>query len=222
MISLGCEAEALDGLLDRLHGTRTRPVCIELLNRRAADTVFRRAGMAAPDAAWALVVGYEGNAEAVQWQVQQLIKEVGAAAQLEARVSFTAEPLWAGLIDGTGRSEATVSFKAHLLPSVVAAFCRSADREPDRPALQAHAGNGIVHGHWPDGLTETRAAELRAAWRAEAERGQGGVVVERCPPEWKRSVPVWDAVPAGGLMRAVKEQFDPGRIFNPGRFVEGI
>jgi glycolate oxidase FAD binding subunit len=222
LLSFGCAADGLDAMLDRLHATRSRPVCIELLNRRAADAIFRRAGTTPPEADWTLVVGYEGNAEAVRWQGQHLIKELGAAEQLEARVGFPAEPLWNALVEGSGLGEAVLAFKASLLPSVVAAFCRGADRDPDRPALQARAGSGIVHGHWTGELIEARAAELRSAWRAEAERGRGSVVVERCPPAWKRSVPVWDALPAGWLMRAVKQQFDPHRIFNPGRFVDGI
>jgi FAD/FMN-containing dehydrogenase len=211
----------LAALLDRLHATATRPVCIELLNRRVAAAAFRRADMDAPDAPWAVVVGYEGNEESVRWQVQQLISEVGSTAHLAVRVGFTTEPLWQALADGAGRGEALLSFKAGVLPSGVAAFCRAAEHEPDGPSLQAHAGNGIVHGHWPS-VTESRAAEVRAAWRGWTERSGGSIVVERCPPDWKRAVPVWDPLPAGALMRAVKELFDPNRIFNPGRFAEGI
>jgi glycolate oxidase FAD binding subunit len=222
LISLGCAAESLDAFLDRLHATRTRPVSVELLNRPAADAVFRRIGQGAPDAAWTVVVGYEGNANAVHWQVQQLIMEVGDANHLEARVAFTAQPLWQALSDGCGRVDAAVSFKANVLPSVVAAFCRSADRDPDRPTLQVHAGSGVVYGLWSQALSHARAAELHSAWRAEASRGQGAVVIERCPPAWKQTLPVWDAVAGGWLMRKVKEQFDPRRIFNPGRFIEGI
>jgi glycolate oxidase FAD binding subunit len=221
LLRVGCAADALEGMLNRLNATRTRPVCVELLNRPAADAVFRRAGVAALDTPWTIVVGVEGNEEGVRWQVEQLIGEIGATNREDAWIGFTTAPLWDALIDGGGRGEAILGFKANMLPSAVAAFCRSADREPDRPAIQAHAGNGIVYGHWVD-VTEARAVELRSAWRAEAQRGQGAVVVERCPPAWKQRVPVWDTVPAGWLMRAVKEQFDPHRVFNPGRFVEGI
>jgi glycolate oxidase FAD binding subunit len=222
ILILPCASDELDGMLDRLSATRTRPVCVELLNRRAADAVLRRAGTAPPETAWTIVVGFEGNTPTVHWQVQQLIQEQGAAAQLEVRVNFTAEPLWSALAQATGNREAQVGFKANLLPSQVGPFCRSADREPDRPALQAHAGSGIVRGRWTEGLTEGRAGELRAAWRVEAQRGHGSVVVEQCPPAWKQSMAVWDAAPAGWLMRAIKEQFDPRRVFNPGRFIEGI
>ena len=55
--------------------------------------------------------------------------------------------------------------------------------------------------------------------RAAAARGN--VVLPRCPPAWKRALPVW-GTPRGDawLMRKVKDAFDPRRLFNPGRFVE--
>jgi glycolate oxidase FAD binding subunit len=221
LIRFGCDADSLEANVMRLHGTRTRPVCVELLNRSAADTVFQSAGLPASESAWSLVIGFEGNEEAVRWQVQQLIEEVGPAAQLEARVGFTVQPLWDALVNAAHEG-ALVSCKACVLPSCVVDFCRAVDRDPDRPKVQAHAGSGIVRGYWPAGLAEARAAEIVDAWRSLADRSHGNVVVHRCPPEWKRSVAVWGAVADGWLMRVIKEKFDPRRIFNPGRFVEGI
>jgi glycolate oxidase FAD binding subunit len=55
-----------------------------------------------------------------------------------------------------------------------------------------------------------------------AARG-GSLVLVKGPPELKRAVDVWgppgDAI---GLMRRVKERFDPDRRLSPGRFVGGI
>jgi glycolate oxidase FAD binding subunit len=51
----------------------------------------------------------------------------------------------------------------------------------------------------------------------------GSLVVVKAPPELKRAVDAWG--PAGdalGLMRRVKERFDPDRRLAPGRFVGGI
>ncbi len=222
LLSLGGTAETMEGLLVALGATRTRPVCIDLLNGPAAAAVFGRAGLAAPDAPWVVLVGFEGNEEAVRWQVQQLIHETRAAVRLEARVGSPAAPLWEALAHGLYDPEPLLSFKATMLSSAVAAFCAAVDHEPDRPAVQVQAGNGIAWGHWGGALTEGRAAELRARWAEGALRGKGSLTVHRCPPAWKRAVPVWDAVADGGLMRAVKEQFDARRMFNPGRFVEGI
>ena len=222
VISLACEPAQLEALLACLHGSRTRPVCIDLLNRAAAEIVYAQASVTAPDAPWVVVVGYESNADAVTWQVQQLVTEVGTQYhQVQARVDFTAQPVWDALVEfGSG---ARTTFKANLLPSAVAAFCHNVDREPNPPALRAHAGNGIVYGHWGADLTRDQAASMLTTWRQQASAGQGGVIVPCCPPEWKTTLDVWGPAPGDAwLMREVKAKFDPKRIFNPGRFVAGI
>jgi len=115
-------------------------------------------------------------------------------------------------------------FKANLLPSATAAFCLAADQDAERPLLHAHAGSGIVYGFYPGaGLTKEQAASMLTTWRERAAKGQGGVIVPRCPSEWKRSLNVWGP-PRGDawLMREVKAKLDPRGIFNPGRFVDGI
>jgi glycolate oxidase FAD binding subunit len=47
--------------------------------------------------------------------------------------------------------------------------------------------------------------------------------VLRCAaPHRKAALDVWGPVPALGLMRRLKEQFDPEYGLSPGRFVGGI
>jgi glycolate oxidase FAD binding subunit len=59
--------------------------------------------------------------------------------------------------------------------------------------------------------------------RSDADTVGGTLVIEDAPPELKLRVDAWgDAGPAFELMRAVKHEFDPDRILNPGRFVNGI
>ena len=213
LICLTCSAAVLDAMLTRLHESRTRPVCLDLLNDTAARTVFAQANLAAPDAPWVILVGYEGNPDAVQWQMGQLVKEVGTQCPLEVRVNFTAQPLWDALTEFPALSPTT--FKASVLPSAVASFCQATEQGV---ALHGHAGNGIVHGHWSGDLTKEHAASMLSAWR-----GQGSVVVPRCPSEWKSALNVWGPAPeAIALMREVKAKFDPKGVFNPGRFVDGI
>ena len=49
----------------------------------------------------------------------------------------------------------------------------------------------------------------------------GGVVVERAPRALREAVDPWGPVPAPALavMRAIKQEFDPTGVLNPGRFV---
>jgi glycolate oxidase FAD binding subunit len=221
VFGLACESTQLETLLHCLHGSRTRPVCLEVLNQAAARIVYRHASLAVPETPWIVLVGYEGNGDAVSWQVQQLVKEVGAECSLEASVDFPALPLCHALCEFAAAPDHAVTFKANLLPSTVAAFCLHADQEPQRPALRAHAGSGIVFGNWPADLTKAQAASILTTWRERAR--PGAVIVERCPTEWKAALNVWGPAPNDvALMHAVKAKFDPNRIFNPGRFVDGI
>ncbi len=220
LITLPCEADHLDTLLTHLHNTRTRPVCIDLLNRTAAGIVFAQAHLPVPESAWTLLVGYEGNEDTVAWQVQQFVKEVPQTTwgRLDARVGFTAQPLWDALVEFAAWPEAHTTFKANLLPSTLASFCRDADRALPCPALRAHAGTGIVFGSWAADLTSDLAATMLTAWRKTAS-----VIVQRCPTDWKTKLNVWGPAPSDAwLMREVKAKLDPRRIFNPGRFVDGV
>jgi glycolate oxidase FAD binding subunit len=128
------------------------------------------------------------------------------------------------------------------LPRAVAQFCQAASKlfvvpplggvEPPKggttngPAellLKAHAGNGIVIGHLHGDLTLDRARTMLERLQEAATAAQGNVVILRCPAVWKASLPVWGAPrPDAWLMRAIKEELDPRRLFNPGRFVDGI
>ena len=76
LITLGCDGSGLETLLERLHNSRTRPGCLDVLNAEAARTVAQAADIPLPEAAWVAVVGYEDSADAVNWQVRQLMQEV--------------------------------------------------------------------------------------------------------------------------------------------------
>jgi glycolate oxidase FAD binding subunit len=210
-------------LLDRLHASRTRPVCIDILNARAARSLpvslAKHNGAAGT---WIAVVGFEESDETVRWQVQQLIRELSAAgiSGVDVVVSAAAEPLWQSLRDFRLCPGAMLTFKANLLPHSVAAFCHRADVLHPELLLHAHAGSGIVIGHVPGDLTLEHAARMLKELQDAAATAQGNVVVLRCPPAWKATLPVW-GVPRGDatLMRAVRDKLDPRRLFNPGRFL---
>ena len=76
LVTVGCDAAGLAGLLDRLHDSRTRPACLDVHNAEAARAVGRTAGVALPEAPWVVVVGFEDGVESVNWQVRQLMQEV--------------------------------------------------------------------------------------------------------------------------------------------------
>jgi glycolate oxidase FAD binding subunit len=207
-------------LLDRIHASLARPVCVTLLNRAALALLLRDVGISLPSCVrWSVLVGLEGSLERVPWQVDQLR---AGALRLEPLTGPGAVTVWRSLVDFPLWPNARLTFKANLLPSALADFCRKADEGPNDLVLHAQA-SGIVTGHVRGDLTLDQARTMLTRLHELAAAAQGNVVLLRCPTEWKRELPVWgrprDEV---WLMKAVKEKLDPKRIFNPGRFVGGI
>ena len=59
--------------------------------------------------------------------------------------------------------------------------------------------------------------------RSGVESQRGSLIVLQIPSSLRSKIDTWGAVPDSiGLMRHVKERFDPAGILNPGRFVGGI
>ena len=240
LVAFGCEGEALERLLNRLQDTRTRPVCLDVVNRAAAAELARAAAVRLPDAPWTILVGFEDNGDAVNWQIRKLLEELDPheVEGLEARAGAAGDPLWQALVDfslsgGRKPTERTLSgltptaqgfsFKANLLPSAAAALCLQAAAMPEAIRLHAHAGSGIVYGHLDGDLTLPRASAMLNELAETAVRAEGNLVLPRCPIEWKRALPVWGRERGDSwLMRQVKDKMDPHCVFNPGRFAAGI
>jgi glycolate oxidase FAD binding subunit len=85
------------------------------------------------------------------------------------------------------------------------------------PYLAASPGLGAVVAQvafGPAGSGEILAAlQMRLLGLAET------ATILAAPPDWKRGIDVWGRLPEGfDVMRALREQFDPQRTINPGRF----
>jgi glycolate oxidase FAD binding subunit len=222
LVVVGLSGESsIPGLLDQLHASRTRPILVELLNPATARALNQLLDRKLLAEGWSVIVGYEGYSEAVQWQTEQCLRDLPAECQADAHVATPTEaaairqavteyPLWPGM---------ALTFKANLLPSATAAFCRQASELSEGLFLQAHAGNGIVVGQFAGESELGRVSEIVNTLRASAVAAQGNLVILRCPAEWKQSLLVWGA-PRGDrwLMKRAKEQLDPRGLFNPGRF----
>ena len=86
-------------------------------------------------------------------------------------------------------------------------------------ALRGAAGAGVLVVGLDDGdQLGTELAQLRRI----ATRHGGSAVLHCASPHRKATLDVWGPVPALGLMRRLKDQFDPEHRLAPGRFVGGI
>lgn len=85
------------------------------------------------------------------------------------------------------------------------------------PYLAASPGLGVVVSRLDpgDGGSATWLAEMQAILLALAET----VTILNAPPAWKRGIDVWGRLPDGfEVMRSLRQEFDPTRTINPGRF----
>lgn len=205
--------------LDRLNTSRTRPVAIELLNRRAVEHLGDLGGL--PASEWVVAVGLEGNAASVAWQVDALRPEIGPG-RLEVVRDAEALPAWSALTEFPAAEVGTLGVMANVRPSAVVTLAALLDTGPW--AVQAHAGNGIVRGHrLGDDVSLNEVAPVVNDLRRAAVEAGGNLVLNRCPTPWKERLRIWGE-PRGdwAVMAAIKRALDPGAVMNPGRFLGTI
>jgi glycolate oxidase FAD binding subunit len=124
-----------------------------------------------------------------------------------------------------GEDEAVVKISAPPadLADVLGTVLGAAERRGlAHPHITGHAAGGVTFVGFSGGDEDVGAhfvEELREIW---VRRG-GSVPLQRAPLALKRRVGAWDN--GGdylGLIRRVKEKFDPRGGMNPGRFVGGV
>lgn len=199
--------------LDELDGTQLAPVAAEYLNSGALSSLGRTG-------VCALALAAEGLPQAVERQM----RDMGALVQRHGAQSVDqldggeADALWTGVADlpqtaALAADEAVV--KLSVLPADVAdaiARCEaSAARAGASAIIDARALSGVLY--------------LRV--RPVASASLAGMLSDLPGVQWVATTlpdtPRWGAPPQGiEVMQRIREEFDPLRLLNPGRFLPGI
>jgi glycolate oxidase FAD binding subunit len=188
------------------------PVAVDEQAHRLAQAVVHSQAVpwavevdAPADGPGTLAVLVGGRADGVAARAETLRRLLGDAATIGDR----APAGWASYPDGPVLLKLTCTLSG--LRDVLAA-ARDAGLH-----VRGSAGAGVLHAAGaPDALAALDGL------RAICGRHGGTVVVVDAPVEAKQTTDVWGPVPALGLMRRVKDQFDPDHRLAPGRFVGGI
>jgi len=178
-----------------------------------------------------LLVGLDGIAEQVDWEVAELSRLLGPLGLGETTVLDGAgcDDAWRALarLGRPGHDDVAAVMKWAVRPTQVAELMETgttvALRNGLGAALTAHAGVGIVTAMLTGGADANAAVATLSEWRGLANQAGGQAMVEWAPLAVKERVAVWDAAgPTLRLMKGIKERLDPRGILNPGRFVGEI
>jgi glycolate oxidase FAD binding subunit len=163
-----------------------------------------------------LAVLVEGTEAGVAARVTQAVEALGPGA------AETDRPRWWATLPGGGDG-VLVKVTAELtgLGRLLDGVDRAAAAAGATAWVRGSAGVGAFHAGLP-GTDPTAVAAFVTALRDAAPSWHGSVVVLAAPPAVRSEVDSWGPVPGLGLMRRVKERFDPDALLAPGRFVGGI
>jgi glycolate oxidase FAD binding subunit len=203
------------------------PSALELVDGEALAAL----GLGGP-AGGAVLVGFDGIAEQVEWQCAELERILGGLGLTDSRILDGAarDGVWRG-VGELGRhafEEPAAAMKWGVLPTQVVDLVEqgaaAAHRNGLRCAFTAHAAVGIVTALLSGGRDAAReVVATLAEWRRLANDSGGHALLEWAPLGVKEQVAVWDSPgPSFRIMERLKAHLDPKGIMNPGRFVGGI
>jgi len=220
-------------------GSELAPSAIEL-DRPARDQPVRVAVLVEGDP--------DGTAERADLMRTLLGK--GAATQQSAP-AWWGWPANGNGRSGTGRSSdqdpgagqagtlIRIGFWAAGLPQILRAVDAAALAAGLDPAVGGSAAAGVIYAAAGPAADPAAAAAFVSGLREALARGDGdarpasapvpdgppvlaSAVVVHAPPRARDLIDLWGPVSSLSLMRAVKDQFDPGHRMAPGRFAGGI
>ena len=169
----------------------------------------------------------EGTAAGVADRAKRMSELLAAAGGAPmVATSPTAPPRWGQLPSSSMVIRTT--FWVGKLSGVLDALVAAAEDAGVRPAVSGPAGAGALYACLGPRTEDDAAARFARGLRERLTSGsgvssgpRGSVVVLTAPPAVLAAVDAYGPVAGAALMRAVKDQFDPGYRMFPGRLAGG-
>ncbi len=198
-------AAALE-VLGGLRGLPGQPACLALFDRPPEADL--------PDAPLLLAVRYAG----IDAAVGRLLAAGAAQAPAERLEGAPERALWDALAGFSAPGDGLL-LRAGIRPTALADLLALLRRHsPADARLLAHS-TGLAYARWPAPAPERAAHSLTGLRSGLAPLG-GYAVVEDAPPALRPGLDLWGPRPETlSLMRALKRQWDPQNILNPGRYL---
>jgi glycolate oxidase FAD binding subunit len=209
-------------------GERAALMC-DLLAAQSGARATRPVGRSSRPAWWGWPADGVGGSETVG--------EPTAAAQTGGR-GDGGDLGWSDSPAHSGGALIRVTFWAAALSRVLDVIETAARSAGLDPAVGGSAAAGVIYAAAAPGADPAAVAAFVSGLRDAFVRGEGdaravgavpdrppvlaSAVIVHAPPAVRDLVDLWGPVPSLPLMRAVKDQFDPGHRMAPGRFAGGI
>jgi glycolate oxidase FAD binding subunit len=212
-------ARAAQAIVERVVDSALQPSRLEIFNEAVLRIVSGESGVG-------IAVSIGSVTEAVREQGERLAEIARSSGR---RVLALPDRFWdkAGLAMSAppGSTALHVSALADRIAGTVGAI-EEALRVAS-PGAEVRLGGCAALGTLRVVVSGAGVAEIAAVisrLRALVDEVGGSVVVARGPAELRRAVDPWGPIEPGAfaLMRALRAEFDPGRVLNPGRYVGGL
>ncbi|HET9488233.1 MAG TPA: FAD-binding oxidoreductase [Methylomirabilota bacterium] len=213
-------AAAAQSFIGLVLDSTLEPTRLELLNEPALRACQ------APPAPFGVAVSLAGVEAAVRDEADRLQALArGAGGHLVA----LDDGFWPRYDRALARAEGEVVLQLGVLPSRIAdtldaiTAAHAEVNSGATPRVAGCAASGSLRLLLPGAGVED-AASVVTRLRAAVGGFDGSVVVQAGPRALRATVDPWGAVAPAALelMRRLRDEFDPGRVLNPGRFVGGL
>ena len=205
------------------------PSYIECVSTSFADAVDNAELKKFRENKYMCLIGFEGFAAAVDWQMEQ-IKKMGAENNCR-RADYTEETanaLSSGIRDFPSLFSGSLIIKTGVPVSEFKGVINEItgviqDSDVENITL-SHFGSGVIYSIIPleENISEDTIAGLIKRIMDCSDGTDGSALVERVRLNVKKSVSVWGKTDNITIMKKIKEQFDPQNLLSPGRFAGGI
>ncbi len=185
-----------------------------------------------PPAGLRVGVLLEGTPSGVAERARQMAELLAGAGATPAVATSETPFRWWEPEPGAPGTVVRVTFWVRQLAEVLDALATAGASTGIRPAVSGAAGAGVLYARLDPGVADEMAARFVRALRDRLEGVfagsadgsgllRGSVAVLAAPTAVLAAAGADQPVPGLDLMRAVKDQFDPGHRMCPGRFPWG-
>lgn len=173
------------------------------------------------DAAWQVAVSFDGFAETVARQTNELMEMAQRLGLTSEVIDGEKQQCWQAIADlpvSQDRLTYRLTVPRGALAQTISTLIDWTKVE-SQTTICADVAMGTLWLVLPAAQT---SVELFPRLIALAQEQRGHAIIFAAPAHVKQSVDVWGpATPAHTLMRKIKQEFDPMELFNPGRFIGG-